>query len=230
MPFKDLLTLHLDLSNSYGADASQIDQLLHHSTGKLTSLSLGLPDCTINTCRLRGLNYNHQFPNLRAFSLCGHVESGPEVADFLLRNPSIKIVHLGIDGPWQNDDTKIAATSLPNLRAISIDKRQGIAPRLTTQLLSLSASRHITHLRLQERGESAVEAIANAGRSLRCLELSNFRLTEWRQDANNLPVMKFLHDLPELLEVATLIPEYLDSFPSYDSELIAPLDVNDLVC
>ena len=185
----------------------------------------------------------------------GFLESDSELANFLLRHPLIRVLHLAVDFAEDDEDdeddededeelhednedkskddkdendTMIAL--LPHLSAISIGKfnRWELIPKL----LSSSAPRHITHLRLADAGETSVEMIGNAGQSLRCLELSTFCLDEWRKDANNIPMVKLLRDLPELLEVALRLPTAFISMvnDAGDLEHPPPLDVNDLVC
>jgi len=216
------------MTGGHGNDASQIHRLLH-STQKLTSLTLQLPECYLEGCRIKGLTYDYHFPSLEDFSSVGWVESSSGLADFLLRHSSIRRLSLFIEGDM-DDDVEIALIALPNLRALALDGSGTL--QLLSQLLSSSASRHIKHLRLERWITNYMPVLASAGQSLHCLELSTHLVQEWREDVNALSLMKLLRPLPQLLEFTLYChtgTKYYGDTETTQGVQRASLDFHDLV-
>lgn len=220
-PFEQLLTLSLDLSGGHGDDASQVHQLLH-SIHKLTSLSLRVPTCDLDACRIQGLGYDYHFPNLTSFSLHAWLDARSGLADFLLRHPSITTLDLDIDS-YDKRSIRVAASGLPHLRALAVGHTSQ-SHHLLSALLSSTASRQITHISLDALYQKTLPILASAGPYLHCLELSTYHVDEWREDPKKLPLRELLPSLPELVEFA------LDCPTGNTSCHPAPIDVNDLVC
>jgi hypothetical protein len=227
-PFSELLKLRLNISDCHGNDASQIHRLLH-STQKLNSLTLRLPYCYLEGCRIKGLTFDYHFSSLEDFSLHGWIDPSFGLADFLLRHSSIRTLSLLIDSEM-DDDVEIASMALPNLRALALESSGTL--QLLPQLLSSSASRQIKHLRLEQSITNCIPVFANVGQSLHCLELSTYQFQEWREDVNALSLVELLRHLPELLEFTVYCHTGTIYYSDTDAVGVqqAPLDFNDLVC
>jgi hypothetical protein len=228
-PFEELLTLHLDIRGGHGNDAAQVHQLLH-SARKLTSLSLELPSCDRETCRVQGITYDYHFPALTSFSLRGWADSRSRLPEFLLRHRSIKSLYFDIFGD-DEDTFKITATALPSLRAVAAENIS--RPQLLLQLLKSPAALQITHIRLGQvpQKSTSLPILANYVPSLRCLELSNIDVNFWRKEPKVRWLKRILTSLPGLVELA-LRCSTRDTLWNNEAGVWVqpdPMDMNDLV-
>jgi hypothetical protein len=200
-----------------------------HSAHKLTSLSLQLPSCDLEDCRVQGITYDYHFPDLEYFSLHGWLNSRTALADFLLRHPSITTLSFSLS---TEDDSsmEVAASTLPCLRALALNNT--FRTPLFFNLLSASASRHITHLRLNGLHQDHFPNLTDVGCSLQCLELSAYSAHEWRKDSGTSRLRKLLLSLPELLEIALDCQSGNTHFRNEANEWVHPdpIDLDDLVC
>lgn len=200
-----------------------------HSAHKLTSLSLQLPSCDLEDCRVQGITYDYHFPDLESFSLHGWLNSRTALADFLLRHPSITTLSFSLS---TEDDSsmEVAASTLPCLRALALNNT--FRTQLFFNLLSASASRHITHLRLNGLHQDHFPNLTDVGCSLQCLELSAYSAHEWRKDSGTSRLRKLLLSLPELLEIALDCQSGNTHFRNEANEWVHPdpIDLDDLVC
>lgn len=220
--------LNLDLSGGHGDDASQVHQMLHH-THKLTSLSLQLPGCDLENCRIRGITYDYHFPELESFSLHGWVTSGPELPDFLLRHPLIKNLCFSLSSD-EEDGIQMAANAIPNLRALSINEMSRL--RILSEFLASSTPRQIKYLRLESWKTEYLATLRDAGKDLQCLEMSTYNIDEWREDASKSPLRSLMPSLPELLEFTLDCPTGSTLWKNENGEWQnpEPIDSDDLVC
>jgi hypothetical protein len=225
LPFEELLTLHLDLTGGHGDDASPVHQMLH-STHKLTSLSLQLHSCDLENCRVQGITYDYHFPDLESFSLQIWLDSRIALADSLLHHPSITALSLSLS----TEDEDSMETTLPCLRALALNDT--FRTQLFSNLLSASASRRITHLRLDGLHQGHLRNLAGVGRSLPCLELSTYSADGRREDLGASKLRELLLSLPELTEIALDCQSGNTHFRNEANEWVHPdpIDVDDLVC
>lgn len=226
-PFEQLLTLHFDLCGCHGDDASQVHQILH-AMPKLTSLSLQMPSCDLENCRLQGITYDYDFPNLRSINIYGWLDLASGLLDFFHRHPSITTLSFSMESD-DEDDLTIPATTLPDLRALAVDNI--FSTCILSELLSSSSLRKITYLSLKELPHKFLPLLAVVGQSLHCFELRTYRVDEWREDPDELHLKELLPSLPELLEFALDFPTGNTSRTNEAGEWVhpAPVDVEDLV-
>lgn len=210
----------MGLTGGHGNDASVIDTMLRHSTG-LVNLSLDLPICDLESCRLQGLTYGYHFPKLT--TLCLSVYSkDPAIATFLSRHPSITTLSLNLGGdvPFVDQDTL-----LPNLRSLAIESSDKV------DFLTPSALRPITHLRMGRCPHDRYQGIKTVSKTLRFLELS-LDVDSMREEDGLPSIIKdLLSDLPDIRELAIVYHSASITWSDENKNAIhpEPASINDLV-
>ncbi|KAJ7764825.1 hypothetical protein B0H16DRAFT_1525853 [Mycena metata] len=142
---------------------------------------------------LGGITFASSHPRLNSLSMELSDLQLPQDLDFLHRHPTIRALHLEVNQSFHCDDT-----SLPNLKALSL--HEGTIRKLPA-LVSLSAHRTITHLRLIDMPSSlaSLNFVQGMAVSLTCLELELGIIGNGILD-------RFPYWLPEMSELFKLLP------------------------
>jgi hypothetical protein len=167
-----------------------IDRMLRE-THKLKNLSLSLPTCDLEYCRIQGLSYDYHFPELNSLSLAVYDSPDSGLPDFLARHSSITVLNLQVQG---DKPLRFSDSAFPNLRALRADWIWGKA---FSDLLSTSGSRTITYLNVGSELKGSYADIVKVSRTLTCLEVSN----PWRKKEFPEPLKSLLSKLPEIQEI-----------------------------
>jgi hypothetical protein len=116
LTFGNLEFLTLSMDGGHGDDAVHFDSMLRQ-TPKLRSLSLSLPLCDLENCRIKGLTYDWKFPILEHFSISAFLNDDSGIPAFLARHPSIRSLSYDVDS-----ETPIPEpfSGLPNLVALDL--------------------------------------------------------------------------------------------------------------
>ncbi|KAF2500879.1 hypothetical protein BU16DRAFT_578734 [Lophium mytilinum] len=175
-PIPLLTTLRLDVGSAHGDNGSTLNPLLA-ACPAVKNLTLSLPTCDLEGCRIQKLDWAWTYPALTTLSLSVFSEPFAPVTAFLARHPGIATLTWGADTDW-NETTEadaLPSTILPNLTALNVNSR----PSGLDALLSEEAGRNITHFRDAYFGPSA--EIFKIAAALRCLELQP-HCRSWRPE------------------------------------------------
>jgi hypothetical protein len=192
VPFERLESLNLQLDGGHGEDARDFDAML----GKLSilrSLTLSLPSCDLENCRIKGLTYDWTFPLLEHLSLSAYVNDDSGLPQFLSRHPSIQSLDYDLDSDKPITDP---FARLSNLLALNVKPqyqnkdRLGVIPSL--KQLRINSSFH---------DMEPVFSLATPT-TLRCLDIQT---SYWSEEG----VRNLIKDvLPKLTELAEFGVEF----------------------
>jgi len=193
---------------------------------KLKSLSLSLPTCDLENCRIKGLSYDYHFPELNNLSLIVYDSPDSGLPDFLARHSSVTILSLQVDGV---EPLRFFNSAFPNLRALQMDWHWG-RNEAFSDLLSISGSRPITYLNAGSGLKKSSTDIVNVSRTLTCLEM-NDSFDSWRKEEFPQQLKELLSKLPEIQEVGFDLRTGNTSWMNDDGSCGGPepMDVKDLV-
>jgi len=82
-------------------------------------LTLSLPACDLEDCRIKGITWEYTFPALETLDIRTYNTDNNALEDFLLRHPKITTLTWNVDS---DDGFIFPENSLPELRALSIEK------------------------------------------------------------------------------------------------------------
>jgi hypothetical protein len=220
-PLTTLELLNLDLSGAHGDDGKDFDMMLRQ-THKLRSLTLNLPGCDLENCRIRRISYEWNFPRLTNLDLSVYVDQPSGLVDFLSRHSTIKVLGLRVDS---EEPVRIAPEILPNLSAL----RKGYQRGNETLNDLLSSSRSVAYLHLDSPlyGDSFRIDIKNPA-VLRCLEIESI---SWVKLVENKALKELVTQFRGLQEFGLTFQSEDTSWKEDDGSRHHPesLNVNDLV-
>ncbi|KAF2433759.1 hypothetical protein EJ08DRAFT_694242 [Tothia fuscella] len=163
-PMQALESLVLDLSGGHGDNAEYFDRGLHHMKN-LRSLELDLPSCDLENCRIQGLTYEWDFPQLAHLSISAYYGSSSDILNFVNRHRKIEFLHFNVEfeEPFQ-----FSPSVLPSLRALSVGYSCS-----DDNARELVATRSIAAFRFDTKFHNISTLKSLQAEKLRCLELDS---------------------------------------------------------
>lgn len=221
-PFIAVENLTLRMDDEHGNDAKEFDSMLKQ-INSIHSLDLRLPGCDLESCRIQGLTYDWQFPNLTSLSISVYIDEKSGLPDFISRHPTIEVLEYNVDS---DSPLSVSFSSLPNLRAFSLGRRADNS--VATAVDKTNGLNTITHLRVHD-AEDAEFFMAHPKNTVRCLEIES---SFWDYDAANV-CESFKGLLPRLTRIEELGIEFQSGNISWREDGVwvhpAPLNIIALV-
>jgi hypothetical protein len=187
-PFLELECLSLVMDGGHGDDAKDFDNMLRNIP-KLRSLTLSLPSCDLEKCRIQGLTYDWNFPFLSHSNLSAYINDDSGVPAFLTRHPSIQSLKYDVES---DSPISIPFTSLPNLKALFVSGfsqvQKCVEEARAIKQLCISTSLGTTPCDLSPASSSA----------LSCLEIET---SYWNEEMVRSQISDLLPNFANLIEV-----------------------------
>lgn len=150
---------------AHGDTGVMVDQMLHHMP-IIEELTLFLPGCDLEGCRIQDISWKYNFPALKNLTLQTYNSDNAALADFFFRHPLITTLDWDVDA----DSAFIFPPgSLPNLTSISITSHG--YPSSVAETLSVLAAFPVKHLRISNFSHSDYSEVAKLAETLKCLEI-----------------------------------------------------------
>ncbi|KAF2650877.1 hypothetical protein K491DRAFT_782272 [Lophiostoma macrostomum CBS 122681] len=183
--FPAMRELRINADTAHGDEGDAVEHLLKTSAA-LEVLVFHYPGCDLDTCQIKNVTWDYNFPNLKFLEVNGYDFAPDAFKEFLGRCGNVEIFEDLIDHDYDGEErVAVLKTTLPKLRKLYKDYG---TTNDWNEWFDADAARPIEHLTVRGGPSSQLANIATgvAVRGLKTLEFEGY-CTDWRAQEREPP-------------------------------------------